>query len=836
MPLRIDTSPAGAASGGNLDKILRFLGDGLSKIVNFLNGTDTSPGPDFNAITINDQLGTTGPVNPQRGTIVRTHLNNWRPRNSAGTQQSNPGLYWYDGNGWRQFLTLAESTGIDSLDLDYVPIDTTLSPRVGYMNNAEAFGAKNSSGTIEIGYIPRDEDNNSIVQVGDGGILKARDANAIQRAFLDLSDEWGVLGLSGKAAAPSSSSVGVRIQLNQGDGRWSIGLSEAAEGSLYSRGNNPMVIDPLYGWIIEQESNGVGSVLRKVTMDGGVHLWAGSYTATGTTNGTGTAARFGAYPEWGFMEVEPGTRRAVLLEYDFDPGASGYTYAGACRLRTVNLDTAEIATAVSNISRSGAAVRCGCFDSSGYLWLFYIGATVGAGDLIARKYETSGWTYTEYDITTYSLGVGAYTGRAIYDPTNNCFYVSCEYGIIKYVGGATTSTLWVGSFVTAAQTDGNGTSARFLHGIPFMQISGTTLYVITCGYNVGAGTPPYNTYTIRLVNTSTADVTTQHYAGPGVGDTRLSAYLLFNNQAYYFAFRNVNHTGVLKACIFRDTITADPGTTFSLSDPICPATTGLKAINFGSAYDGGGPDMVWLASQGGFQVTDDSGNDLLTVLPSLTINDPVDAKVYLASLKTLHNYSTVAPGAGAYTLDLASVALYPHNVVKVSPTSAGNVNVISNGTSGQILTIIAGNANLTITNGASLILSGGVDFVMASGDTVTLENEAGTWREITRNPTNIAYGTSTPGAGNFTLTMSSFGIISHPVIKISPSAAAAMNNITGGYDGQSVSVVAGNANLTINYVGGTIETRGAANYAMAANEVCTLVRAGGVWYESARTP
>lgn len=721
MPLNVDPSADVNTGFPGIDRVARALIDAIIGIRNWLNARN---GPDLYALRLNPDQGKDGPITPVDGMIAFWNGRSiWAPKDSAGVTMTNAGPYYYLNKGWNTF---------GPPEGRYVPIDPDTG--VGYMGNDKAFGATNSGGDIEAAWYPRTAGNDMVFRLGAGEKVFFRDANNLNRAFLDLTGEWGILGLSGKVGAPSYTSVGQRIQLNQGDGRWSIGLSEAAEGNLYSRGNNPMVIDPLYGWILELESNGTGSVIRRVSMDGGVRIWAGSYSATGTTDGAGTSARFGAYPEWGFMEVEPGTRRAVLLEYDFDPGAGGYTYSGTCRLRTVDLDTADVDTVITNASRSSAAVRCGCFDADGYLWLFYIGATSSTGHLIARKYETSGWTYTEYDITTYDLGVGAYVGRAIYDPVNACFYVSCEYGLIKYVGGATSAVLWAGSFSTGAQTDGNGTSARFLHGIPFMQIDGGTLYVITCGFNVGAGTPPYNTYTIRLVDTATADVTTQHYAGAGVGDTRLAGYLHFNDQAYYFAFRNVNHTGSLQACIFLDTLSADPGTVFALSDPICPATTGLKAINFGAAYDGGGPDQVWIVSEGGFQVADDAGNDLLTVLPSLTINDPSDAKIYLASLKALNYHASIAPGAGAYTLVLSGDnELYPALGLTISPSAAANVNAITGGTSGQIFTVKAGNANLTITHGAGVIeLAGSMDFAMGSGATITLRKFGTVWSEVGR--------------------------------------------------------------------------------------------------------
>lgn len=827
MPLNVDPSADVNTGFPGIDRVARALIDAIIGIRNWLNARN---GPDLYALRLNPDQGKDGPITPVDGMIAFWNGRSiWAPKDSAGVTMTNAGPYYYLNKGWNTF---------GPPEGRYVPIDPDTG--VGYMGNDKAFGAEDSDGDVEAAWYPRTATDNMIFQTGGdpgtgagtgtGNVLYFRDSQGIIRAQLYLRDERGLLGLSGPLSASTPDAAGIRLALSLDETTWGVGLTESAQVPLgwnmtphVQKSNGDIIV-------LESGTSFGGWCVRRYMANGYVYNLSGSYSATGYTNSTAAASRYGSTYS-----------NTMALSHD-----ETYVYIrDNNRLRRVNLSTGASTELVATLAYADylGHVSQGIFvhPTTGDIYYAMIS---GGSSLLIKKVAYGTWAESTYATIS---GLGFTMNHC------HCMKLLSDGRIALLIGdllggvgriylydstGPSTTLLCGGQGIGGGSIwpEGAGSAAGLGMGDCFEEYGG---YLYFCSYHSAGGAlrrVALTTGTTELVMNA---VTANKYFRTN-GLTRYGDWLYSTIRDN--AFGTVHNVSMARMPLPHVVGGSLPFSGATYLQYRYPNTFTTGSNNFSTTgANGGGPDDVWHSSAGDFhfyQVDRVTGaaTRRFTVYSGLTLNDSADGKVYLAALKTLHTYSTLTPGAGAYTMDLVNLALYPHPVVKISPSAAGNLNVISNGTSGQTITIVAGNGNLTITNGAALLLSGGVDFVMASGDDITLVNEAGNWRETARNQANIGYGTSTPGAGNFTLVMASFGIISHPVIKISPSAAAAMNNITGGFDGQSVSVVAGNANLTINYVGGTIETRGAANYAMAANEVCTLVRAGGVWYESARTP
>lgn len=172
--------------------------------------------------------------------------------------------------------------------------------------------------------------------------------------------------------------------------------------------------------------------------------------------------------------------------------------------------------------------------------------------------------------------------------------------------------------------------------------------------------------------------------------------------------------------------------------------------------------------------------------------------------------------------------------LKVADDWATVVTKFNNTVPGQIIKL-QGNVNLAasknVTSAGNLVV--GSSFDLKSGGTLTFfVKEDGTIKEISRTTSPAVAPTEEQVIFSGAVLDASAG----SVFKFDGVANAVITNITGGVEGQEITVfgeTTGTKTVTFGDVAGKIDVASAAVLALDADEI-SLVNVGGVWYESAR--
>ena len=127
------------------------------------------------------------------------------------------------------------------------------------------------------------------------------------------------------------------------------------------------------------------------------------------------------------------------------------------------------------------------------------------------------------------------------------------------------------------------------------------------------------------------------------------------------------------------------------------------------------------------------------------------------------------------------------------------------------------------------------DNVMVAATCLVKDTSSGTGFNVVRNNMVTTGGGMMPVTGtSITLTSGQFNRTLHNVVYLTQTGATNVTGLTNGYDGQVVTIVAGDNNSTIKH-SGTLILSGGSDFAMGGNDTLTLLFDGIGWREIART-
>lgn len=246
--------------------------------------------------------------------------------------------------------------------------------------------------------------------------------------------------------------------------------------------------------------------IRKITPQGVVVTFAGLAGQFGTTNGTGSAARFN-------MPLGLATDSANNI------------YATDRNNNTIRKITPEGAVTTF----VGSAIQSGSTDGTGYNALFYVPSGITSspnGDL----YVTDTYNHTirkitlERVVTTFAGSVGVIgstngTGTnssfnfpvgITTDPAGNLYICDSENHLIRKITSTGVVSTFAGSNGNAGSTDGTGTNAKFFKPLGITSDSSGNLYVVDSGNSIIRKITPQGVVTtlagVAKVNGSTDGV------------------------------------------------------------------------------------------------------------------------------------------------------------------------------------------------------------------------------------------------------------------------------------------------------------------------------------------
>jgi hypothetical protein len=238
-----------------------------------------------------------------------------------------------------------------------------------------------------------------------------------------------------------------------------------------------------------------GSAIRKITPAGVVTTLAGDPKETGTTDGTGSAARFGSYIS-GIAAADNGD--IYVADY-YNHSIRKITSAGV--VTTFAGLSGTSGTAEGTLANARFTYPEGIVVGSGANPTIYV-----AENRRIRKIEYSGGAYSvttlagQAGVWGLDDGTGAsarfyfFRGMAI-NKSNGDLYVTSQFNNIRKITSAGVVTSPYGNLREPQTTDGTGLNMRFYapHGLFFKNISGDDRLVICDTYN----------HSIRYINTST---------------------------------------------------------------------------------------------------------------------------------------------------------------------------------------------------------------------------------------------------------------------------------------------------------------------------------------------
>lgn len=174
-------------------------------------------------------------------------------------------------------------------------------------------------------------------------------------------------------------------------------------------------------------------------------------------------------------------------------------------------------------------------------------------------------------------------------------------------------------------------------------------------------------------------------------------------------------------------------------------------------------------------------------------------------------------------------------MVDLNYASATTITNLLGGVSGQVVTLVAKNGNVTLQNG-TLLLSGAANVTLSANSTITLMKldtaaSAG-WVEIGRS---IAASVSVVELELTTGETPS--VAGARFVNLNYGSSTTITNFTGGTKNQEIQVRALNGNVTLTH--GIFKLTGSVNVTLTADSVITLRRAdpglSGAWYEVSRS-
>lgn len=252
------------------------------------------------------------------------------------------------------------------------------------------------------------------------------------------------------AGSPSSSGTA--------DGNGSSAQFKTPRGIAVDNAGNVFVADT------------ANNAIRKIAPNGDVSTFAGLKGSTGSTNGTGTAARFSA--PHGLLFDANGNLLVADQENDLirkiSPNAVVSTIAGGSMWGTDGVGTAAGFRGPRGLAK----------DTGGNIYI------VDSGSHIIRKLATDGTvsTLAGRTVTANRKVEGSREAARFMDPegitvdSDGTILVSESTNIRKIASNGNTS-LFVGNYSSAGATDGSGTSARF-DSAAGMTISQGNLFVL----------------------------------------------------------------------------------------------------------------------------------------------------------------------------------------------------------------------------------------------------------------------------------------------------------------------------------------------------------------------
>ncbi len=160
--------------------------------------------------------------------------------------------------------------------------------------------------------------------------------------------------------------------------------------------------------------------------------------------------------------------------------------------------------------------------------------------------------------------------------------------------------------------------------------------------------------------------------------------------------------------------------------------------------------------------------------------------------------------------------------------AAETITAFADGLPGQMVAVVYGNSNVTLAHSTNLRLRAGLNFTPSASDVSVFRCvSAGIWREVSRSCDEVrpVSGTITSGT-----TPSLAGLTD---ATITMASATTITAFAGGRSGQTVVLVFGNGNTTLQH-SSDLRLRGAVDFTPPTSAVVTVRYVGGIWREISR--
>ncbi|MFK7678842.1 hypothetical protein ACI3ER_12430 [Bacillus sp. Wb] len=165
--------------------------------------------------------------------------------------------------------------------------------------------------------------------------------------------------------------------------------------------------------------------------------------------------------------------------------------------------------------------------------------------------------------------------------------------------------------------------------------------------------------------------------------------------------------------------------------------------------------------------------------------------------------------------------------VHLAQPSATTITALNNGYGGQVVRLLAFNANTTIQKNASIILKNSRNLNLKANESLELTYTSGAWYETDRVVQEVPVTTTLSG------TETTLDVSTTDRFHLNQSAASTITAFNNGTGSQEITLLSFNGNTTIQN-NATILLKGATNATIPANGIMKFIYTTGKWFEMFR--